>query len=258
MSGAAQGRHTTPASRSLGLTGATNFRDLGGYIGHGGRGVRWRRLYRSDHLGNLTDRDRAEVAALGVARTFDFRGIGERAEASYHLPGIVQHPLPIEPTVVQSLLDIAAQGRELTGDDAIEVMRETYRWFVRENASRYAELFGHLLEHDAPLVFHCTAGKDRTGLAAALILHALGVSRDDVIQDFLLTNALYRRPATTARADVPDEVLDVVWQVRLEFLDAAWQAMDAGYGGPDDYLLALGVGERERERLRGLYLDDAG
>jgi protein-tyrosine phosphatase len=244
-----------PPSRSLQLTGATNFRDLGGYVGREGRRVRWRRIFRSDHLAGLTPRDATLLAELGLARAFDFRGIHERAAAAYELPGVRQHPLPIEPTVVQSLQAIVAAGRNLTARDAVEVMQETYRWFVRDNSHRFAELFHHLLEDDAPLVFHCTAGKDRTGLAAALILHALDVPRETVVEDFLLTNQLYRRPAGAVQSDTPQEVLDVLWRVRLEFLEAALQAIDGRYGGVGRYLEELGVGQRERERLAELYLE---
>jgi protein-tyrosine phosphatase len=195
------------------------------------------------------------LRALGLARAFDFRGLQERAATPYEVPGVRQHPLPIEPTVVQSLQAIVAAGRALTARDAVEVMQETYRWFVRDNSHRFSELFRHLLEDDAPLVFHCTAGKDRTGVAAALILHALDVPREVVVTDFLLTNEFYRRPAGASQTDTPQEVLDVLWRVRLEFLDAALHAIDTGFGGVPQYLEELGVGERERERLAELYLE---
>ena len=245
------------SERSLNLAGASNFRDLGGYHGRDGRQVRWRRLYRSDQLCGLTADDRGVLADLGLARTFDFRGVVERASAPYLLPGVVQHHLPIEPTVAQSLQTLRTAGTGLTAQDAIGVMQQTYRSFVNDSSARFAELFRHLLADDAPLVFHCTAGKDRTGLAAALILHALGVPRTVVVEDFLLTNTLYRRPAAMSRSDAPRDVLDVLWRVRVEFLDAALEAVDAGYGGVDPYLEHLGVGARERDRLSELYLSPA-
>jgi protein-tyrosine phosphatase len=247
----------TDTARSLKLAGATNFRDLGGYPARGGRTVRWRRLFRSDQLGGLTADDRSVLGDIGLARSFDFRGVGERASAPYLLPGVVQHHLPIEPTVAQSLQLLRAAGASLTAQDAIDVMRQTYRSFVSDSSARFGELFRHLLADDAPLVFHCTAGKDRTGLAAALILHALDVPRTVVVEDFLLTNELYRRPPSMPRSDAPQEVLDVLWRVRVEFLESALEAVDKGYGGVDGYLEELGVGARERERLGELYLSPA-
>ena len=242
-------------TRSLNLAGATNFRDLGGYRGRDGRTVRWRRLFRSDHLAGLTAQDRAVLAQMGLARAFDFRGVQERAATAYDLPGVVQHPLPIEPTVVQHIQPLLDSGRRLSAQDAVDAMQRTYRAFVHDNSPRFASLFRHLLETDSPLVFHCTAGKDRTGFAAALVLHALEVPRATVMEDFLLTNALYRRPPSPARDGVPQEVLDVLWRVRAEFLQAALDAVDERCGGLDAYLDELGVGARERDRLAEIYLE---
>ena len=87
---------------------------------------------------------------------------------------IAVHSLPIEPTVVAALARAAA-GTALSSADALEIMRESYRGYVRHNTRSFRELFAHLLEDQRPLVIHCTAGKDRTGFACALILHALGV-----------------------------------------------------------------------------------
>ena len=95
---------------------------------------------------------------------------------------------------------IAASGTPLSTADALEVMRDSYRSYVRHNTPRFRSLFAHLLEDRAPLVIHCTAGKDRTGFACALILHALGVPDDVIAEDYLLTNRFYRRdppPAAT-------------------------------------------------------------
>ncbi len=241
-------------SRSLPLAGATNFRDLGGYIGHGGRAVKWRRIFRSDHLAGLTAQDQALLAELGVARAVDFRGKAESAAYAYALPGVAYHPLAIEPTVVQRALELQRTGHRITAQDAVGLMQETYRGFVHDNAPRFAELFALLLASDSPTVFHCTAGKDRTGFAAALILLALGVPRDVVMHDYLLTNSLYQRPAGMA-SHAPEEVLAVLWRVQQEFLDAALHGVDHDYGGVQAYLQdVLGVDAAAQTHLAGLYL----
>ncbi len=245
---------SAPFDRSLSLSGASNFRDLGGYQGEGGRHVRWRHLFRSDHLAALTPDDLAAFAALGVTRAFDLRGLAERAAVSYDLPGVTQYPLPIEPTVVQRMKDLVDAGEQVTSEIAVELMQHTYRAFVHDNAPRFATLFQHLLESDAPLVFHCTAGKDRTGFAAALVLEALGVPREVVMQDYLLTNDLYRMPVLD-ESRAPREVLNVLWRVQEAFMDAAMQAVDQDFGGMGAYLQReLQVGEAERRRLESLYL----
>eukprot|EP01034_Spumella_vulgaris_P008209 gene8209-10446_t len=124
-------------TRSLPLAGATNFRDLGGYTGQGGRPVKWRRIFRSDHLAALTPEDQALLAQLGVARAVDFRGKAESAAYAYALPGIAYHPLAIEPTVVQRALELQRTGRQLTAQDAVGLMQDTYRGFVHDNAPRF-------------------------------------------------------------------------------------------------------------------------
>ena len=249
--------HTVPGmdefSRCLSLSGASNFRDLGGYTGEGGRIVRWRRIFRSDHLARLTPEDAQLLQSLGLARAVDFRGRAESAALAYALPSVRYHPLPIEPTVVQRAKEMAVAGRQMTAEIAVGLMQDTYRAFVSDNRAQFAALFAHLLDEDTPLVFHCTAGKDRTGFAAALILLALGVPRETVMQDYLLTNGLYRRPAELART-APDEVLDVIWRVQECFLEAALQAVERDHGGLDRYLMRLGLDEAARARLHNLYL----
>ena len=240
--------------RVLALQGLTNFRDLGGYAGDGGRPLRWRRLFRSDHFGALTEADRARLAPLGIARSFDFRGVAERAATPYHWPGVVQHSLSIEPTVVQQMQALVAAGSTLTAPVVTGLMNDLYRSMVRAQSDRFAELIDQLLQAEAPVVFHCTAGKDRTGFAAALILLALGVPRDVVMRDYLLTNDLYRRPAF-AEGHAAEEVLAVLWRVQTEFLDAALNKVDQDYGGMKTYLTeVVGLDSAARRELSQRYL----
>jgi protein-tyrosine phosphatase len=221
--------------RVLPLQGASNFRDLGGYAGHGGRPLRWRRLFRSDHLGGLTPQDKQLLGELGLARALDFRGAAERAAAAYELPGVTQHSLAIEPLVVQQMQALLDSGQTMDAHKMAALMQDLYRSLVNDEAHRYAALFEHLLEADTPLVFHCTAGKDRTGLAAAWILLALGVPRATVLQDYLLTNQVFQRPPRQPD-DLPEELLAVLWQVQQGFLDAALHVVEQDHGGIEAYL----------------------
>ena len=134
-------------------------------------------------------------------------------------------------------------------------MRESYRNYVHQNTPSFRALFALLLEDRAPLVIHCTAGKDRTGFACALILHSLGVTDDLIAEDYLLTNRFYRRDPT-ASSDLPEEVRQVLASVEASFLAAGFEAISAEYGDLESYLGdALGLGARERATLQARYLD---
>jgi protein-tyrosine phosphatase len=244
----------TPA-RHLALAGASNFRDLGGYPARDGRTVRWRRIFRSNHLGHLTEADIAVLRGLGLRCAFDFRGTEERAAAPCRLEEIKVHSLPVEPTVVATLRALFAAGTPLSPAEGLQVMRDSYRGYVRQNTPRFRALFAHLLEDRAPLVIHCTAGKDRTGFACALILHALGVADDLIEQDYLLTNRYYRRDLS-ASPDLPDDVRQVLALVDQSFLLAAYEAIRAEYGDLQSYFSdGLGLGPRERATLEACYLE---
>lgn len=242
--------------RHLNLAGASNFRDLGGYVGQDGRTVRWRQLFRSNHLGHLSSADIAVLRQLGVRNAFDFRGKDERSAALCGIEAIETHSLPVEPTVVAALRAIHASGRPATTTDALDVMRDSYRGYVEHNTQRFRALFSHLLQDRAPLVIHCTAGKDRTGFACALILHTLGVADETIAEDYLMTNRFYRRDPS-ASPDLPEDVRQVLGSVQASFLAAAFETIDAVYGGLDNYLRdGLGIGRSEREALRERYLED--
>lgn len=249
--------HPLP-SRHIALPGTTNFRDLGGYAGHQCRSVRWRTLFRSDHLAGLTPEGLGTLKTLGVQRSADFRGHHERTVDAYAWDGLHTHTLTVEPTVVQKAIAMLHAGGSLSEPETVALMQETYRCFVRDNASQFALLFRLLLEDDRPTVFHCTAGKDRTGWAAALILEALGVARADIEHDYLLTNQYYQRPAamaTRAALAVPQAVLHVLWRVQLEFLHSAYEMVDREYGGMACYLReVMQLDDATQAELRARYL----
>lgn len=240
----------------LTLTGAPNFRDLGGYATASGATVRRHRLFRSDHLGALRASDISTLnSALGEnVRVLDLRGASERETAACAIPGATVHSLPIEPTVVQKLSELLGEGHPVSAAETVALMQDTYRGFVRGNTPRFASLFSHLLEaHEAPLVFHCTAGKDRTGFAAALILRALDVPHEVVVDDYLHTNT--RLAGKIPSGALPPQVAKVLWSVQPDFLQAAFDAVESDYAGLDGYFReGLGLGESERERLKSLYL----
>jgi protein-tyrosine phosphatase len=232
------------------LQGASNFRDIGGLTADQGSRVRNGRVFRSDHLAALTPSDVAKLQALPLTHSIDFRGVSERAALPYEITGSSVVALPIEPTVVRKLMSLMEKGQVPTTDETVELMCDTYRGFVHEQGPTFGRFLRHLIAHPTPVVFHCTAGKDRTGFAAALLLSALGVDRDTIMEDYLLTNRLYRRdPAVEGHG--PAHVMAVLWQVQPRFLQAAFDTMDREYGGLSRYLSGpVGINAPDLEQLR--------
>jgi protein-tyrosine phosphatase len=245
--------------RHLALEGATNFRDLGGYPGEAGRPVRWRQLFRSNHLGILTETDIAAIRALKIKSAFDLRGVQERLPTLCCMDDIAVHSLPIEPAIYTALTSHVASGKALTAPDALRMMRESYRDYVRDNTDTFRALMAHLLEDHAPLVIHCTAGKDRTGFACAMILRSLGVAEEIVVEDYLLTNTYYRIDAATEKSiPLPADVKAALISVEASFLDAAFDAIREDFGDLDSYIAqGLGLGPSERAELQARYLEPA-
>jgi protein-tyrosine phosphatase len=246
----------TPVPTAL-LQGASNFRDLGGYATANGQRVRRAHVFRSDHLAGLTPQDHRQLQALGVQHSLDFRGEAECKATPYDIPGVQRVALTIEPTVIARMQALVAQGIVPTTEETVELMRETYRDFVNRNAGTFGRFLKHLLEQPTPQVFHCTAGKDRTGFAAALVLSALGVDRGTIEHDYLLTNQLYRRDPSLEGKGHP-HVMKVLWQVQPEFLHAAFEAVDAQHGGMREYLHgAIGLTPQELLELQRMLLQAA-
>ena len=241
------------------LAGGSNFRDLGGYRTRDGRTVRRGAVFRSAHLGGLTDEDRAALAGLGVRTIVDLRGVAEAAETPHRIDGLPCRVVGahIEPGVGERIRGAVADGTA-TPHLMMEFLTDHYRDYPRRCAPGFRTLFATLSDGThRPLVFHCTAGKDRTGFAAALILRALGVPHEVVLRDYLLTNELYRRPPGVA-GPAPEAVLQVLWRVQQEFLDAALHAVDADYGGLPAYLRTqMGLTPAAQARLEALYLTPA-
>ncbi|MGP8208431.1 MAG: tyrosine-protein phosphatase [Acidimicrobiales bacterium] len=173
------------AERRLPFEGPTNFRDLGGYAVAGGGRTRWGRLFRSDGLHRLTASDLEVFEDLGVQVVYDLRGPVERE----------LYPDPVD-SVNVSVLDwyrdesVQKLVKAKTAEDGEQVLFETYVAMVRNSAPLFGQLLGHLAEPGGlPAVFHCAGGKDRTGMAAALLLEAFGAARETVLDDYELTGS---------------------------------------------------------------------
>ncbi|MEQ8264793.1 tyrosine-protein phosphatase [Pseudohaliea sp.] len=261
------GTEVVAPARGLGLPGGVNFRDFGGYRAADGRRVRWGYLFRSGNLSRLTEEAQGMFAGLGIDVVCDFRREDEQASDPSRLPAETRRiNLAITPGSQGSAL---YGGRHrLTGAEAMaEAMRDINREFVRSQSDRYAALFGHLLAPgNERFLVHCAAGKDRTGFAAALVLFALGVPRETVLQDYLLTRHYFDPARELARVrekydmhHLEDDTLLPMLQVDESYLGAALAAIEEDYGSVEAYLeAALGVGPAERAALAARYLEEDG
>jgi protein-tyrosine phosphatase len=237
------------------LSGVSNFRDLGGHTGLDGRRVRTGLVFRSDHLAFLTPEDHRALQALQLTHSLDFRGVAERAALPSAIPGATAVSLAIEPTVVVRVQALLARGQVPTEAETVALMCQTYRAFARESAPTYAHFFRHLLDQPTPVVFHCTAGKDRTGFASALLLTLLGVPWETVLEDYLRTNELW----TGHIGRYPELDIDTraaIIEARTPYLEAAFEVLRGDFGTPEDFAeKALGLDAAARERLKADLLE---
>lgn len=251
----------------LPLEGVRNFRDLGGYPTVDGHEIVWNQIYRADSVSFLTQTGWAELGKLGIKRVYDLRRQSERdrdATIEHGLDHEVIH-LPIGPQAAEmSLVEwFTHRGAEEPWDE--RYVAETYR----ENLTEWPDLFARLITELAsanhrPAVFHCTAGKDRTGLAAALLLDVLGVERHTILDDYELTNRT-RSDARIAELRPELEAAGIDVETVRPYLSAPrWSLedtlswLDRDHGGPEGYLLGAGVTEDTIATLRAeLLTNDA-
>jgi protein-tyrosine phosphatase len=249
--------------RLLPLQGGRNFRDLGGYRTLDGRHVKWGVLFRSGSMHGLTPADYAYLEKLGIRVVCDLRDNGERAAEPVAWPG------PAAPRVLSDdyHLDMALSMPKgdlahATGEQARAALAASYPALLVQFNGQFRRMFGELLADHVPLAFNCTAGKDRTGIAAALILTALGVPRQTIIEDYLLTNryldgskVVSANPAYAALAKLPPEVLKAMMAADPSYIGAVFKVIDAHKGGIDGYFKdELGLSHADLLRLRALYL----
>jgi protein-tyrosine phosphatase len=253
------------SERRLPLEGTDNFRDLGGYRTRDGRTVKWGRVYRSGELSGLTPKDRAYLKHIGLRVVTDLRSEHERElepspPLDQHTIDLPIHQKGIEPDEIQEMI----QTGGITTLYSNDLMLAAYRSFVADYASRWALLLQQLQDPGSvPLMFHCTAGKDRTGFGAAVFLLALGVPEETIYQDYLATN-WYRRdftqlvlrfaPVYSLFRTKPEAVYPLL-AARREYLEAAFDLMKERYGSIDAYLEeALGLTPERRAALQAAFL----
>jgi protein-tyrosine phosphatase len=173
------------------ISGALNFRDLGGHLTADGRRVRWKKLFRSGSLGRLSAQGWSDFRSLKIANIFDLRTTREREREPCAPAAISSSQYHFE---AYEMNDVAIQRRMASKSSLASEMRLAMMDYYAEIpwlfAAQYRNLFRHLVEGDVPIVVSCTAGKDRTGVAIALVLYALGVPREQIVEDYCLSDKM--------------------------------------------------------------------
>lgn len=259
--------------RHIPLQGASNFRDFGGYLTADGRRVARGRLFRSDRLSDLTDGDCEALAAYGIRFVYDLRRASELEAYPTRWPGEAAPELIHSPMFPdgehQNVLQRAGLGGTAPDAElARQVMREMNVRMVTDaySLTTLSRIFARLAGGDAfPALFHCAAGKDRTGVTCALILSSLGVSREDVVADFMLTGQYYDVgpnleryiPQVVGRTNEGGwtrEALAPVFGVDPSFIAAALDQIEAD-GGIEAFVRdKLGLSKDGLAQLRGQLL----
>jgi protein-tyrosine phosphatase len=240
--------------RQVVFDGACNARDLGGLPTVDGRVTRTGVVYRSDTLAYLSDPDLARLAALGVRAVVDLRATDEQQRAPDRLPNgaIALHHAGFIPNGNAEMISAVNAGR-LSEQQAHTAMLGQYRRLALEHLDRFREYLDVLLGSDGtPLIFHCASGKDRTGLAAAITLLAVGVPQPLVIEDYVLSN-YQRRKVDLFHAAASTAAVEQIMSADARYLEAAIAAMCEGFGSIDAYLSdGLGLNASTRAVLRDL------
>ena len=256
------------APRLVPLAGVQNFRDIGGYRTLDGRHVVWGRIYRSAELSRLTPADLTAVTRLNIHTIYDLRSVSERraeptAWTGSGAPAILTRDYDLDLSAMAGLY----QGTP-TVDRARAAFVNLYSTFLDTQRSQEAALFEALLRNEGATLYHCTAGKDRTGLATAMILSALGVARETILYDYELSNRYFSAviPASGSGANqakpqvesgrLPPDVAAVFMRVDADYLIAVFEQIDRDYGSIETYLdQRLGVDADDIRRLRALYTE---
>ncbi|MEH3158345.1 MAG: tyrosine-protein phosphatase [Sphingomonas taxi] len=245
--------------RVLPLQGGRNFRDLGGYRTADGRMVKWGLLYRSGQMHGLTAADYAFLRRLDIQVVCDFRDSRERAgEPTLWPAGQAPRTLSEEYALDTAGMMLPGDPASWTHDQVVARMAAGYPKLLDQFRAQYRRMFAELLAGHAPLAFHCTAGKDRTGIAAALLLSALGVPRATIVDDYLLSNrykADLAASPTSIWAKVSPQAMQAFAGVDRSYIDAVSARIDRHPGGMAGYLKdEMGLDAAAIARLRHLYL----
>ena len=230
--------------RKIVLDGTSNTRELGGYKTKDGRSLKWGVLYRSDKLSELTDADQEYLLQLGIKRVIDFRSSEEKQNEPDQLPSTLKYiEMPIEADgAIRPKVEAILKGD--LNEDVGAILVETNKEFISDFSGVYKGFIESLIENQEPTLFHCTAGKDRAGFAAALVLLAVGVPEKIVIEDYMKTNKYTEETIQDyinkinlySLGSVDAEILRPLLGVEERFIRAALDEIKQKYGSVENFI----------------------
>ena len=225
------------AERHLSMEGGFNFRDLGGIKTKDGKYMKWGKLFRADELSKLTTGDLEYLSSIPLLTVVDFRDERETLREPDLKPESLRHHYhcPIIPGNLADEMDLSLD--ELTSDHAVTMMEEMYRLLVTDPdcVQHYKKLFEVIQDQaQVPLLFHCTAGKDRTGMATALIYSALGVDEQAIMEDYLSSNIYLKEKYKNFTSG--NSFFKTLLEVNPLFLESAFKEIKNQYGSVERFL----------------------
>ena len=259
---------TDHQTRLVPLEGGINFRDIGGYVNDQGRTVKWRKIMRCGHLADLTDSDLDHLEMIGVSQIHDFRRQEEQNQnPSRQVRAEFVDDYQISIGDISRFWEFLFDG-QLSAESSHQLVVNSYRNCIQTVIPAFSRFMRHIVDNAAGgAVFHCSAGKDRTGMAAALILSALDVPRETIVADYMLTLEHYNSDKLIAIVeghlrDAKVENWDRSWlvpycSVHQDNIVAFLEAIDAEYGDVKSYLIdGLGLTKADLVKMQESFLED--
>lgn len=247
--------------KNINIKKVHNFRTVGNIKNVDGRTLKEGKFYRSGHLHQLKKKSFDELEQLGIKEVIDLRNSKEIAQKPDNLPSDIIYKnysaFEDEGDQLDQAKKLVLKGK-VDGSDADKRMLEFYKDYVSENPEIIKKIITEILESDQPILYHCTAGKDRTGITTALILTILKFDKETIYNDYLLSNN-YRKKLVDKRLNLANnlhflypkmdvKVLEKLSWVETDYLDAAFNEINKKYGSMDNYIQqVLGISESKRQ-----------